>query len=60
MNSPVSTFEHDGEQYLIAYSAGNRFAGSPRGDSVWLFSTSGTMEQVPPAGSEPVIQGTEH
>ena len=52
MNAPVSIFEHDGEQYVVAYSAGNRFAGSPRGDSVWLFSTSGTLDEVPEAGTE--------
>ncbi|HEY5624574.1 MAG TPA: PQQ-binding-like beta-propeller repeat protein, partial [Gammaproteobacteria bacterium] len=49
MNSPVSVFEHDGEQYVVAYSAGNLFAGSARGDSVWLFSASGTLDPVEPA-----------
>jgi quinohemoprotein ethanol dehydrogenase len=33
----------------VAYSAGSLFAGSPRGDSVWLFSLKGTMEQTTPA-----------
>ena len=51
MNSPVSIFEHNGEQYVVAYSAGNRFAGSVRGDSVWLFSTSGTLDEVPEGGA---------
>jgi alcohol dehydrogenase (cytochrome c) len=49
MNAPVSVFEYDGEQYVVAYSAGNLFAGSARGDSVWLFSTSGTLDEVPAA-----------
>ena len=37
MNAPVSIFEHNGEQYVVAYSAGSRFAGTTRGDSVWCF-----------------------
>jgi alcohol dehydrogenase (cytochrome c) len=51
MNAPASAFEHDGQQYVIAYSAGNLFAGSARGDSLWLFSLGGALEAVPPAGS---------
>jgi len=46
MNSPVSVFQYEGDQYVVAYSAGSLFAGSPRGDSVWLFSLKGTLEQV--------------
>ncbi len=60
MNSPVTTFEHNGEQYLVAYSAGNLFAGTPRGDSVWLFSASGTLDEAAPAGSETALQEAEH
>jgi quinohemoprotein ethanol dehydrogenase len=48
MNSTVSVFENEGRQYVIAYSAGNLFAGSAKGDSVWLFSLDGEMEQVEP------------
>ncbi len=48
MNAPVSVFEHAGQQYVVAYSAGNLFAGSPRGDSVWLFGLDGTL---PPASA---------
>ena len=48
MNAPVSTFEHRGHQYVAAYSGGH-VQGGPRGDSVWLFSLDGTLEQVPPA-----------
>ena len=51
MNSPASTFEHNGKQYVVAYSAGNQFAGSSRGDSVWLFALDGTLEPVPPASA---------
>ena len=60
MNSPVSIFEHNGEQYVVAYSAGNRFAGTERGDSVWLFSTSGTMDEVPAAGAEVAEPDADH
>lgn len=46
MNSTVSVFEHDGRQYVVAYSAGNVLGGSAKGDSVWLFGLDGTL---PPA-----------
>jgi alcohol dehydrogenase (cytochrome c) len=49
MNSPVSIFEHDGTQYVIAYSAGNTLAPSPHGDSVWLFALNGTLDEAAPA-----------
>jgi alcohol dehydrogenase (cytochrome c) len=51
MNAPVSVFEHAGTQYVAAYSAGNLFAGSAKGDSVWLFSLEGTLDAVAPAGA---------
>ncbi|MBN1240302.1 MAG: c-type cytochrome, partial [Gammaproteobacteria bacterium] len=50
-NAPVTVFEHRGRQYVAAYSAGNLFAGSPRGDSVWLFGLDGGLEPVEPASS---------
>ena len=46
MNAPVSTFEHKGKQYVLAYSAGNALIGSARGDSVWLFGLDGTLRPV--------------
>lgn len=52
VNATPAVFEHDGEQYVAVFSAGNAFAGSPRGDSVWLFSLNGTLDPVseaPPA-----------
>ena len=58
MNAPVSVFEYQGEEYVVAYSAGNVFAGSPRGDSIWLFSLKGTMKEAPPATS--VISPADH
>jgi len=45
MNSPVSIFEYEGNEYVVAYSAGSLFAGTTHGDSVWLFSTKGTLPE---------------
>jgi alcohol dehydrogenase (cytochrome c) len=46
VNAPASVFEHRGQQYVAVYSAGNLFAPSARGDSVWLFSLNGTIGPV--------------
>jgi quinohemoprotein ethanol dehydrogenase len=46
LNAPVAVFEDSGKQYVLAYSAGNFFAGSTRGDSLWLFGLEGTMDEV--------------
>jgi quinohemoprotein ethanol dehydrogenase len=51
MHAAVSTVEHAGKQYVVAYSAGNALIGSARGDSVWFFGLDGTL---PPA--EPGLQ----
>ena len=51
VNAPASVFEYEGTQYVVAYSAGNQFGGSPRGDSLWLFSLKGTLDPVPPASA---------
>jgi alcohol dehydrogenase (cytochrome c) len=51
VNAPASVFEYEGNQYVVAYSAGNQFGGSPRGDSLWLFSLKGTLDPVPPASA---------
>jgi quinohemoprotein ethanol dehydrogenase len=51
MNAPVSVFAHGGKQYVVAYSAGNLFAGSPKGDSVWLFGLDGTLPPAPAPGA---------
>jgi alcohol dehydrogenase (cytochrome c) len=49
VNAPSSVFEHNGPEYVAVYSAGNLFAGSPKGDSVWLFALHGEMQPVDPA-----------
>ncbi len=46
MHAPVSTFEHNGKQYVLAFSAGSALIGSARGDSVWLFGLDGTLPPV--------------
>ena len=45
MNSPVSIFEYEDDEYVVAYSAGSLFAGTTHGDNVWLFSTKGTLPE---------------
>jgi quinohemoprotein ethanol dehydrogenase len=51
VNAPASVFEYEGDQYVVAYSAGNQFGGSPRGDSLWLFYLKGTLDPAPPASA---------
>ena len=46
MHAPVSTFERNGKQYLLAFSAGSALIGSARGDSLWLFALDGTLGPV--------------
>jgi alcohol dehydrogenase (cytochrome c) len=48
MNAPVSVFAHNGKQYVVAYSAGNMFAATAKGDSVWLFALDGALDPAPP------------
>ena len=50
VNATASVFEHGGQQYVVVLSAGSLFAGSPHGDSVWLFSLEGQIGPVEPAG----------
>jgi mono/diheme cytochrome c family protein len=56
MHAPVSTFERNGKQYVIAFSGGNALLGSARGDSVWLFALDGTLP--PAAAGTPVPRST--
>jgi quinohemoprotein ethanol dehydrogenase len=52
LNAPPTVFEHNGKQYVAAYSAGNLFAGSAKGDSLWLFSLEGSIDPVEAAGAD--------
>jgi alcohol dehydrogenase (cytochrome c) len=47
MHAPVSTFERNGKQYVLAFSAGSALLGSARGDSVWLLGIDGTLPAAP-------------
>ncbi len=50
VNATATIFEHKGEQRVVIYSAGNLFAGTPPGDSVWMFSLKGTLEPAQTVG----------
>ena len=55
VNSTASAFEDEGRQYLVVFSGGSFFApGSKKGDSVWLFSTAGTLESFPISVGNPI------
>ena len=60
MNAPAISFERDGKQYIAAYSGGNLFQGSARGDSLWLFSLEGNMEQTTAGDSLPLLSNTQN
>ena len=51
MHAPVSTFERNGKQYVLAFSAGNALIGSARGDNLWLFALDGTIQPVQPGAA---------
>jgi len=53
VNATVSVFEQAGQQYVVVLSAGNLFAGSRHGDSVWLFSLDGQIGPVDAVGEGP-------
>ena len=48
VNAPPAIFEYKGDEYVVVYSAGNLFGRSPKGDSVWLFSLRGTLDEADP------------
>jgi PQQ-dependent dehydrogenase (methanol/ethanol family) len=41
VNATASTFEHDGQQYVVVLAGGSFFPGTKHGDSLWLFSLDG-------------------
>ncbi len=53
ITAPMTVFEHRGEQVVAVYAAGNFFAGSQRGDGVWLLSRKGAMKPSPPFSDGP-------
>ena len=46
VNAPPAVFEFNGQQHIAVYSAGALFMQSEPGDSVWLFSLNGTIDEV--------------
>ena len=46
VNSTITTFEHEGEQYVVVHAGGGVFANGRRGDGIWLFSLDGTIEPL--------------
>jgi mono/diheme cytochrome c family protein len=56
-NAPVSTFERNGKQYVVAYAGGTSLAGSKRSDGVWLFSLDGKLQSLPRGSAEPSARG---
>ena len=48
VNAPPAVFEHKGVQHVVVYAAGALFTNSAPGDNVWLFSLSGTLDEVAP------------
>lgn len=51
VNAPATTFMHKGVQYIAVMSAGTIYSASVHGDSVWLFSLTGTMDEIAADGS---------
>jgi quinohemoprotein ethanol dehydrogenase len=49
IHAAVSTFERNGQQYVVALSAGSFFPGTTHGDSVYLFALDGVGS---PSGGE--------
>lgn len=45
VNTTATTFEHNGRQMVVVHPGGAAFAGSVRGDSIWMFSLDGAIEQ---------------
>jgi alcohol dehydrogenase (cytochrome c) len=48
----VTTFEHEGTQYLAGI-AGGGVTGGRLNDGLWLFSLNGTLESLPPGSGDP-------
>ena len=46
VSGTATVFQQDGQEYIVVLSAGARVDGSGHGDSLWLFSLSGTLDPV--------------
>jgi quinohemoprotein ethanol dehydrogenase len=45
VNGNAASFMHEGNQYVAIISAGTNYSAGKHGDSVWLFSLKGELEQ---------------
>jgi quinohemoprotein ethanol dehydrogenase len=45
VNGTASSFMHEGTQYVAIISAGSMYSAGKHGDSLWLFSLEGDLEQ---------------
>ncbi len=50
INAAPTVFSHEGRQYVAVLAAGSVAVSGPGGDSLWLFSLDGTLDEVPPPG----------
>jgi cytochrome c5 len=47
VNTSVSTFMHNGQQYFVTYAGGGWFS-AVKGDGIWVFSLEGTLDEFDP------------
>ena len=48
VNTTATTFEYQGEQYVVVHAGGGVFANGKRGDGIWMFSLSGKIPPITP------------
>jgi quinohemoprotein ethanol dehydrogenase len=48
VNTTATTFEYQGEQYLVVHAGGGVFANGKRGDGIWMFALSGRIPSLTP------------
>lgn len=48
IHQSVTVFEHEGAQYVAAFSGGTIYAPNSASDSIWMFSLDGTMGEYEP------------
>jgi outer membrane protein assembly factor BamB len=53
VNTTVTTFEWNGDQRVVVHASGGVFAGTRRGDGIWMLSRSGTMKSLPATTTAP-------
>lgn len=63
VNTTATTFEYKRKQLVVVHPGGAAFAGSQRGDTIWMFSLDGKIEQVveavtPPPGPRAAVAAT--